>query len=317
MAPPPSPAAATTPAVTEQTGQFSEIDEHLENPVHLPAQSERIARARRLLSGVEHPDDGIELVGERHRCPRHGRLAKLLPRRRRISGNRVGQVVVVNRLPHALGLPLLARVDAAHHSLQLRQFRHHLGGEIGFRETARCRRRIGQRWRRQGLCGNPSCQRLDALRLLEIAPELLVESNRPEPLDARFERNVAIGIPEETRITQPRRQHALVIARDRLLVDRIGVGHDQKGRLQPPGFVDNRKIMLMMNHRRRQHFFRKGEKFLREGPGHHRRVLDRDQAPPRAASSAASPQRRPAPQGCGLSLRARARSDPAAPADRE
>ena len=72
-----------------------------------------------------------------------------------------------------------------------------------------------------------------------------------------FERHLAIGIPEETRISQAGRQHALVIARDDLLVAGVGVRHHEEGRLQTPRVVYDRKVVLMMDHRRRQHFFRK------------------------------------------------------------
>ena len=45
-------------------------------------------------------DDRIELVGERHRRPRHRRRAELRPRRRRVRLDADRQVVVVDRLPH-------------------------------------------------------------------------------------------------------------------------------------------------------------------------------------------------------------------------
>ena len=59
-----------------------------------------------------------------------------------------------------------------------------------------------------------------------------------------------------------------------LLVAGIGVGDDEKRGLQPPGVVHDRKIVLMMDHRRRQHFFRQRQEFLRERSGHHGRIFD-------------------------------------------
>jgi hypothetical protein len=83
---------------------------------------------------VKHSDDRIELVGQRYGRPRHRRLAKLVARRRRIGADRVGQIVIIDGLPHPLRVPLFARVDASHHTLQLGELGHHLGRHIRFHE---------------------------------------------------------------------------------------------------------------------------------------------------------------------------------------
>ena len=45
--------------------------------------------------------------------------------------------------------------------------------------------------------GDPRGQPLDALGLLPIAAELLVKQQRRQPIEARFERGLAVGLPEE------------------------------------------------------------------------------------------------------------------------
>ena len=51
-----------------------------------------------------------------------------------------GQIVVVNRLPHGFRLAGLARVDPAHHALELGELAHHVGREVGLREPRGARR---------------------------------------------------------------------------------------------------------------------------------------------------------------------------------
>ena len=143
------------------------------------AQAVRIARPGRPLAGGEHADDGVELVGQRHRRPGDRRLAELLARRRRVGFDADRQVVEVDRLPHLLGQPVLARVDAAHRALQLGELAHHVGGEVGLAQPA------GRRAHGSAAPGasntSAAIQRaswLDALRLLAVAAELLVEQHR-------------------------------------------------------------------------------------------------------------------------------------------
>ena len=91
-----------------------------------------------------------------------------------------------------------------------------------------------------------------------------MKQQRGEALDARFERRPAIGLPEKSGIPQPRRDDALGIPRDRPLVVRFGVDDRQKCVLQSPVVAFHRKIVLVVNQRRRQHFLRELEEFERE-----------------------------------------------------
>ena len=199
-------------------GQLRQIDQNAHEALRRAAQPVRIARAGRPLAGGKHPDDGVELVGQRHGRPRRGGGAELLLRRRRVGFDADRQVVVVDRLPHRLGLAVLARVDAAHRALQLGHLADHVGREIGLAQPA------------GGLArALPSARRRRARRSQSSVPA----SRRARPsrrsCPASCERGpsrgarrgassllLAIGIQEEARVAQPRRQHALEIARDQL-----------------------------------------------------------------------------------------------------
>ena len=101
-----------------------------------------------------------------------------------------------------------------------------------------------------------------------------MEQQRGEPIDSRIERGFPIRFPEEPRIAQPGRDDPLRVPRDRALVVRLRVDDGEKRVLQRAVFGLDRKVMLMVNQRRRQHFLGKLEKLVREGAGHDRRVLD-------------------------------------------
>ena len=126
----------------------------------------------------------------------------------------------------------------------------------------------------QRLGGNPPGERRDPLRLLAIGPELLVEQQRVEPAETRFKGGLPVGLPEETRVPQPRRDDALGVARDGALVVGLGVDDGEERVLQPSVLSLDRKVVLMMNQRRRQHLIRQLEELEREGAADHRRVLD-------------------------------------------
>ena len=101
-----------------------------------------------------------------------------------------------------------------------------------------------------------------------------MEQQRGEPLDSRIERGFPVRFPEEPRIAQPRRDDPLRIPRDRALVVRFGVDDGEKRVLQSAVFGLDRKVVLMVNQRGRQHFLGKLEELVRERPRHDRRVLD-------------------------------------------
>ena len=100
-----------------------------------------------------------------------------------------------------------------------------------------------------------------------------MEQQRAEPVEARLERRLAIGLPEELRVAQARRQHALGVDGDGAGVVGLDVGDGEERRQQPPGVVRHREVVLVMDHRRRQHLLGQLEELGRERPGDDRRVL--------------------------------------------
>ena len=91
-----------------------------------------------------------------------------------------------------------------------------------------------------------------------------MEQQRGKPVEPRLERRLAVGLPEEARVAQPRRHDALGVARDGPLVVGLGVDDGQERVLQRAVLAFDRKVMLMVNQRRRQHFLGKLEELERE-----------------------------------------------------
>ena len=180
-------------------GQLRQVHQDLA-PRPAPAAAARTDRASRsaVSPAANSADDRVDLVGERHRRPRHRRRAELLARRRRVGFDANRQVLVVDRLPDLLRQPFLARVDAAHRALQLGELEHHVGREIGLATSARPspQRRPRRGWPKPR--ARSSGQPCDALGLLAIASELLVEQHRVQPIEPRLERRLAIRRPRRT-----------------------------------------------------------------------------------------------------------------------
>ena len=97
--------------------------------------------------------------------------------------------MIVDRLPHFVGIALFARVNAADLSLQIGELLHHLGDEIGLAEPRGGIdvRVIEDRVRDRG----------DAFRLLAIVAELLLKLQVLELFEPRFEFFSAIGVVEK------------------------------------------------------------------------------------------------------------------------
>ena len=224
----------------------------------------RIARTSRAFACPEHADDGVELVGQRHRGPGHRSGTELLTRRRSISFDANRQVVVVDRLPDLFGQAFFARVNPAHGALQLSELAHHVGRQVGLTQSRGTLGTLRCVWPAEGFFCEPGGQGCDSIGFFFVTPELLVEEDRGQPADARFEGALAILVVEESRVAQPRREHALGVARDDLGALRLHDTHGQERWLETPLFIHDREVVLMMNHRRRQHFFGKLEELDRD-----------------------------------------------------
>ena len=88
------------------------------------------------------------------------------------------------------------------------------------------------------------------------------------------QRLLPIALIEELRVAQPRRQHALHVARDHVGLLGLHVEHRQEHRQQLALVAGDREEMLMVNHRRRQHFLGQLEELLAERARGDDRILD-------------------------------------------
>ena len=85
---------------------------------------------------------------------------------------------------------------------------------------------------------------------------------------------LAVGLPEELRVAQPRGHDALGVLRDRPLVARLRVDDRQERFLQLAVVCHHREPVLVVHERRRQHFLRQLEKAAVEEAGHDPGELD-------------------------------------------
>ena len=120
--------AAAEPMLAVEPGQLGQVHQDPDSALRLRAAG-RTDRASR--SASRRPRTGRRACRACRRATRPPRstaaVAELRARRRRVRFDADRQVVVVDRLPDLLGLPFLARVDAAHRALQLGELAHHVG----------------------------------------------------------------------------------------------------------------------------------------------------------------------------------------------
>ena len=152
-------------------------------------------------------------------------------------------------------------------------------------------------------------QRLDALRLVAVAARsFLWKRTVCRRSSAILELDLAVGVPEEPRVAQPRRDDALGVLRDDPLVLRLGVDDGEERRLQLAVVVDHREVVLMVDQRRRQHFLRQ----LAGTPRSKKPATTAGNSTRSATSSSSAACSRQAARGrraCAPWPRARARSD--------
>ena len=102
------------------------LGKNLDDCVGRPAQRERILGAGGRHADRKHRDDGLHAIGDAQQLSFH--------RHRNIVVRRSGRVLLVDRQRYPLAEPLRARIEAANNALQLSEFLHQLGSEVGLRE---------------------------------------------------------------------------------------------------------------------------------------------------------------------------------------
>ena len=255
--------------------QFRQVHQGPQQALRLTAQPEGISRAGRPLAAGEQAHDRVEFVGDGDRRPGQpprtaDPYATAGLRARCPAADSDGRSPAIPRRA-----ALFAGVDAAHGALQFGQFAHHVGGQIDLgqpRGAAGVTDRL--RHPRHVAC-HPPGEMLDAQRLRPVAAEPLVEQHGVEAWQMLLESGLPVRVPEEPRIAQPRDEHALEIARDRLAVVRLGVDHRQERRQQLARLVHHGEEMLVVDHRGRQYFVGEAQEFRGECARHHRRVSTR------------------------------------------
>ena len=126
-------------------------------------------------------------------------------------------------------LTVVQRVIAADNPLQLGKFPNHPGRQVGLGEPHGAPRPSGIG--AGDMAGKKINQRLHPRDLVAQAAELGVKDPIGERLDPRFERHPPVLIPEESRIGEPRSEHAFVTGNDCLpAIGREIVGNEQKAR---------------------------------------------------------------------------------------
>ncbi len=233
----------------------------------------------------------------------------------RVGLNRRRQVVVVDGLPDGLGLARLARVDAAHRALELGELAHHVGGEVCLRQPGRASGRLRQRPADRGP-SPPSSRASFSIRSVfcRYEPRCLWKSTVSRRGKPPLEADATVGVPEEPRVTQARRDHALGVGADRAIVRGLRIRDREERRHQRAGLRDDREEILMVNQRRGQDFFGKLEELRAERARHDRRKLDevRHFVEQRLGLRAALHHRAPAN---AAGLRFEVAQDPIAPID--
>ena len=240
--------------------------------MRLATQSVRVPRPGGTLAGGKQPDQRVELVGNRHRGPRDRASAQLRARRRRLRLHGHRQVVVVDGLPHGLGQAFLAGVDAAHGALQFGELAHQIGP-------------------RSALASRPAfaADAASAGCAVPLAPPTRPVAPRARPWPCSFPASCGTGScragrsapraapcgrrSRKLRVAQPRREHPLRVAADEFGPIDFDVGHRQERRLQLAVVVHHREVVLVMDHRRGQHFLGQREELGGKHAGDHRRPL--------------------------------------------
>ena len=239
------------------------LDQDAEHAERGAAQRERILVAGGHHADAEEADQGVELVGQRHRG---GDVA----RGQRVAG-KARLVVGLDGVGHHLALAVGERVVAAHDALQLGELAHHVGDEVGLGQARGALRRGDVAVQ---LGGDRACQRLEALDALELAAELVVIDHRRQARQAGLELLLLVLLEEEARVRQARAHHAGVAGDDVARVGHPHVGDDQEAVEQLAGAVEEREVLLVGAHGQDQAFLRHGEEFGLEFAHVHRRVLD-------------------------------------------
>ena len=184
-------------------------------------------------------------------------------RRKRVAGES-GPVMLLDRGRYRGRLAIVLGIVAAHHALQLREFAHHVGQQIGFGKHRRavCQRRVGTEH-----CRDPRRQTPQSILSFGHRTELVVIAHAAELVDARCERLFAILFEKKLGVRKPCTQHAFIAADDLSRIVGFDVADQQKSVLQSAVRAGDCKVPLIPLHGKDEAFLRDFEKRRIESAG--------------------------------------------------
>ena len=171
--------------------------------------------------------------------------------------------MLLDRARHGCIFALVERVVAAHQTLQFRKLADHVGHQVRFAER---RGALGLFGIAPGDGCDPGGKLAQTFDTLRLAAELLMEDDAAKLGKARFQRGLAILIPEELRVRQSGSNDALVAVDDRFAtVFRDQIRDQQEPVRQPIRLTGlQREALLMAPHGSCQDFAGHIEKRLIE-----------------------------------------------------
>ena len=158
----------------------------------------------------------------------------------------------------------MACIVRAHRALQLGEFAHHVGQQIGLgqQRAARSVRHI-----RAKLLSQLAGDGLQARHAFKLRADLVVIDHAREQRHAIGQRLLLVLLEEEARVGQARADHALIALNDGLGCIRGDVRDDQEAVAQMALRVGQRKVLLVGLHGQDQTLLRYGEECFLEMAG--------------------------------------------------
>ena len=231
----------------------------------MPAQRKRILVAGRQVADPEHAHQRFQLVGQRH--DHAGHVAGQL-----VAG-KAGLVMVFDGDGDVLGEAVMARVIAAHDALQLGEFAHHVGQQVGLGQLgcgvgALCQDIAAE------LLANGLGDGAHALHPLALRAQLVVIDHLAQALNPRSQGFLAILVEEELGVGQARAHHPLVAADHGTGIVRTDVADHEELVRQLALCIQQREVFLVGLHREDEAFLRHVEELLFKRADEHIGPLD-------------------------------------------
>ena len=236
------------------------LDQGAQDPEGGAPQAVGVLLARRAQPAGEDADEGVEAVGEGHGAA-DGRGGDGVPRPARA-------VVLLDGDGDRLGLAVVEGVVAPHDALQLRELAHHLGDQVALGEPRRPPR---ERHVGADRLGDVGREPLQAQRLVVERAEPLLVDHAAELLEAALQGALAVLLPEEGRVREPRADDALVAPAHLVGVTALDVGHRHEAREQRARGVHHGEALLVLLHGRDHDLARQLQEALVEAPGERHR----------------------------------------------